>query len=730
LRSHIERFAIVAPSAVRGRLGRFDGPEVFAFRREDPDTTRACRVQISGGVDFHPVRQSILAFRSGIIKHLAVGNCAIGLNVIAHPDFSLLIGVGHIQDLFVRGERDAIRPREITNNNLQFTAGITVHAVECQLLLGVLILTDQAVWRIREIKRSVRFVYKIVWAVQAFTLVTIDVCRDLTIVAYTDNAPIAVLAQQHGSVAVRDHAIRADERSGRRIVTVIPARAQNLCDALGRPLTDDVSDDIAKPEMTGRKPQRTFCELKTVREFLDCGRLRHERVHGRIGSEHRTKRGLCLLLGFRFSVGGAASQRDQSGGGECEFSHTGAVRKSIQQQWSESSSLDASHAIQSSHLQAMITRRDAFRILPVAAIAGHTAMGQTAKKGALVYVGTYTRGGSKGVYAYRFDSGTGKLTEAGVAAETPNPSFLTIHPNGRFLYAVNELSTFKDQKGGSVTAFQIDKAAGTLKTLNDGATGGTAPCHLVVDKTGRNLLVVNYGTGSSAVFRLQPDGSIGERSAFVEHSGSSANERRQKGPHAHSVNLSKSQRYAIVADLGTDEYIIYRFDPSRGSIERHGAAKVKPGSGPRHFSFDPKFNFGYGLNEMGSTVSVFQWNENAGSLTDVQTITTLPEGFSGTNNCAEVQIHPSGKYLYASNLGHDSLAMFAINQGKLSPMGNVSTGGKTPRNFRMDPSGNWLLAANQDTGNVVVFRIDKSTGKLTATGDEVKVPFPVCVKFL
>lgn len=371
----------------------------------------------------------------------------------------------------------------------------------------------------------------------------------------------------------------------------------------------------------------------------------------------------------------------------------------------------------------MITRRDAILLVPAAAL-------RAAPKESLVYVGTYTRGGSKGIYAYRFDSGTGKLTEAGVAAETPNPSFLTIHPNGRFLYAVNELSAFKDQKSGSVTAFAIDKATGRLKMLNDQVAGGTSTCHLVVDKTGRNLLAVNYGTGSSAVFRVQPDGSLGERSGFVQHSGSSADERRQKGPHAHSVNLSRTQRYAIVADLGTDEYIVYRFDAAQGTIQRHGAAKVKAGQGPRHFSFAPDFKFGYGLNEMGSSVSVFDWNESAGNLTEVQNVTTLPDGFTGTNNCAEVQVHPSGKYLYASNRGHDSLAMFAINKGKLTPMGQVSTGGKTPRNFRMDPTGSWLLAANQDSGNVVMFRIDKASGKLTATGDEVKTPFPVCIKFL
>jgi 6-phosphogluconolactonase len=319
----------------------------------------------------------------------------------------------------------------------------------------------------------------------------------------------------------------------------------------------------------------------------------------------------------------------------------------------------------------MITRREAIRIVPAAALAGSASIGRAAAKEILTYVGTYTRGGSKGIYAYRFDPASGKLSDAGLAAETPNPSFLTIHPNGKFLYAANELGSFRDQKSGSVTAFRIDGATGKLQMLNDQITGGTSPCHLVVDKTGRNLLLVNYGTGSSAVFRLQPDGSLGERSAFVQHSGSGPDQRRQNGPHAHSVNLSKSQRFAIVADLGTDEYIVYRFDAAQGSLERHGATKVKPGQGPRHFTFAPDFKFGYGLNEMGSSVSVFEWNESAGSLKEIQSMSTLPEGFSGTTNCAEIQIHPSGRYLYASNRGHVSLAMFSIRDGKLTSMGQV-----------------------------------------------------------
>jgi 6-phosphogluconolactonase len=375
----------------------------------------------------------------------------------------------------------------------------------------------------------------------------------------------------------------------------------------------------------------------------------------------------------------------------------------------------------------MSTRRQLLLSLPAAGLALRSAA-----KESLVYVGTYTRGGSKGIYVYRFDQGTGKLAEIGVAAETPNPSFLAIHPNGKLLYAVNELSKFHDQPSGSVTAYEMDRTTGKLKMLNDAATGGTSPCHLVVDRTQRNLLLVNYGTGSTAVFRLKPDGSLGERSGFVQHTGSSVDERRQKGPHAHSVNLSKNERFAIVADLGTDEFIVYAFDAGAGTIARHGAAKVKPGSGPRHFHFHPTYKFAYGLNEMGSSVSAFQWDEAKGTLTEIQNITTLPAGFSGTNHCAEILVHPNGRFVYASNRGHNSLAAFAIDKAKgtLTSLGNTSTQGQTPRNFRIDPTGTWLIAANQDSGNVFVYRIDTGTGKLAPTGQEVAVPFPVCVKFV
>jgi 6-phosphogluconolactonase len=357
--------------------------------------------------------------------------------------------------------------------------------------------------------------------------------------------------------------------------------------------------------------------------------------------------------------------------------------------------------------------------------AGGALAGLAAEKEQLVYIGTYTRGGSKGIYAFRFAPQSGKLTEIGVAAEVQNPSFLHVPPNGSHLYAVGEAST------GMVTAYGLDRASGKLKLLNNQQSGGDGPCHLTADKAGKNLLLVHYGSGSVAAFRLKTDGSLGERTALVQHSGSSTNPKRQEGPHAHSVNFSKSDKYAVVADLGIDQYIVYAVGPTKGVLSRHSEAKVKPGSGPRHFSFHPNYRYAYGVNELSSTVTAFRWDESSGKLTEIQTVSTLPEDFKGNSSCAEILTHPNGKFVYASNRGHDSLAAYSIaNDGKLTFTGTTPTGGKTPRNFRIDPSGDWLIAANQDTGNLVVFRVDKSSGKLTPSGEQAKVPFPVCIRFV
>lgn len=351
-----------------------------------------------------------------------------------------------------------------------------------------------------------------------------------------------------------------------------------------------------------------------------------------------------------------------------------------------------------------------------------------------VYFGTYTRQDSKGIYAYRFQPATGTLTSVGLVGETENPSFLTIHPNHRFLYAVNEISSYRGETAGSVSAFSIAAKTGSLTLLNRVSTHGGTACHLVVDKTGKCLLVANYGSGVSvAAFPIKGDGSLGEASTMVRHAGSSIGP-RQKGPHAHSVNLSPDNRFVLVPDLGLDRVLAYRLDPAKGALTPADPpfATVTKGSGPRHFAFHPNGQFTYVLSEMGSLVTVFAYDGAGGTMKELQTISTLPKDFSGTNNAAELFVHPNGRFLYASNRGHDSIAIFAIDprKGTLTTVEQVSTQGKIPRGFAIDPTGAYLLAANQDTNNAVLFGIDQDTGRLTPTGDDLKIPSPVCVIFL
>jgi len=349
-----------------------------------------------------------------------------------------------------------------------------------------------------------------------------------------------------------------------------------------------------------------------------------------------------------------------------------------------------------------------------------------------VYLGTYTSGQStsKGIYVARFDTATGALSAPELAAEARNPSFLALHPNGRFLYAVGELG---GAQGGALSAYAIEAGTGRLKPINQVSSRGSSPCHLAVDKTGRYVIVVNYGSGSVAAYALKGDGSLGESTAFIQHAGSSVNPKRQQGPHAHSVNISPDNRFAVVADLGLDQVLVYRFDASKGSLEANQPpyAKVAPGSGPRHFAFHPTGRYAYVINELASTVTAFRWDARQGALTEIQTISTLPAEFKGENYTAEVVVHPNGRFLYGSNRGHDSIAVFAIDkQGKLALVEVAPSGGQMPRNFALAPGGQWLLAANQRSDNVVVFRVDAGTGRLKPSGTEIKVGAPVCVRFL
>jgi 6-phosphogluconolactonase len=345
-----------------------------------------------------------------------------------------------------------------------------------------------------------------------------------------------------------------------------------------------------------------------------------------------------------------------------------------------------------------------------------------------MYVGTYTKGTSKGIYTYKFQPSTGKLTSMALAGESSNPSFLAVHPNHRFLYAVNE------NTNGMVSAFAIDSATGKLKPLNQVSSKGADPCHLSVDQTGKWLFVANYTSGSVAAFPINANGSLGEASATFQHSGKSVDRDRQAGPHAHVAAISPDNRFVWVCDLGLDEVLSYRIDPSKGGMMPHNPpfAKVEPGSGPRHVVFRADSKFAYVEDEMGATVTVFSYDADKGAMNQVQVISTLPPGFSGTKSGAEIMLHPNSKFLYTSNRGHDSIAIFKVDaaKGTLTFTGTVPTGGKTPRNFAIDPTGNYLLAANQDSDSIVVFKIDQQTGRLAPTGDKYEVGAPVSLVFV
>lgn len=353
----------------------------------------------------------------------------------------------------------------------------------------------------------------------------------------------------------------------------------------------------------------------------------------------------------------------------------------------------------------------------------------------LVYFGTYTRKDSKGIYVVRFNAADGSVGQPELAAEVSNPSFLAIHPNRKNLYCVSELyATKPGEPGGAVTAFAIDAQSGKLNKLNQVSSKGGGPCHLNVDKTGRTLVVVNYGTGSTAAMAVQPDGSLKESESFIQHRGSSVDKQRQQGPHAHSVNLSFDNRFAMVADLGTDQVLVYKLDPAASTIAPNDPpfAKVKPGSGPRHFTFHPGGRFAYVINEMASTVTAFHYDAARGALTEIETVSTLPSGWTGNNSTAEVVAHPSGKFLYGSNRGHNSIAVFHVDRksGKVKLVENTSTQGEIPRNFAIDPTGAWLFACNQNSASVVVFKIDPTTGKLQPSGKTLQIDAPVCTRFV
>ena len=358
----------------------------------------------------------------------------------------------------------------------------------------------------------------------------------------------------------------------------------------------------------------------------------------------------------------------------------------------------------------------------------------------LAYVGTYTGRKSKGIYLFKLQTENldatqnVKLAPLGLAAEVKSPSFLEIDPRRRLLFAVTESNRFEGRPTGAVSAFSIDPATGKLTLLNQHSSMGSGPCHLVLDKTGRNILVANYGSGSVAVLPVGVDGRLGEATDFVQHTGSSVHPDRQRGPHAHCVTLDPANRFVFVCDLGLDKVLCYRFDAEKGKLTPNepAFAAVKAGAGPRHMVFRPDGRFAYVINELNSTITAFAYDPDKGVMSEVQTISTLPEDFDGANTTAEIDIHPSGKYLYASNRGHNSIVLFEVdrNDGTLRYVEDQSTSGRTPRHFGLDAEGDYLAIANQDTDTLLFCRIDGGNGRLKPSGVTTAAPTPVCVKFL
>jgi 6-phosphogluconolactonase len=358
----------------------------------------------------------------------------------------------------------------------------------------------------------------------------------------------------------------------------------------------------------------------------------------------------------------------------------------------------------------------------------------------LVFVGTYTENTgsvkekSGGIYVYQMNPADGALSLVYKTKGVINPSFLALHPCGRFLYAVNEVGQLDGQPGGGVSAFSVNPRSGELALLNQQLSRGADPCHLSVDATGTVVLAANYSGGNLTILPIDPVGRLCPASQVIQHLGSSLDPLRQEGPHVHSVTLDPANRFAIVADLGLDKLMLYRLDLAEKGLIPHGhpEVKVQAGAGPRHLDFHPSGRFIYLINELDSTLTAFAYDPDEGVLREIQAISTLPEGFHGTNWPADVHVSPSGKFVYGSNRLHDSIVIFAVDEesGCLTFVGHEPTGGKYPRNFAIDPAGTFLLAANQHSGTLVTFRMDAQTGKLTPTGQVVQVPTPVCVKIV
>jgi 6-phosphogluconolactonase len=345
-----------------------------------------------------------------------------------------------------------------------------------------------------------------------------------------------------------------------------------------------------------------------------------------------------------------------------------------------------------------------------------------------VYVGTYTDTTSRGIYRFTIDPETGRATAPRLVAETSNPSFLALHPDRRFLYAVNEVSDFRGTDAGAVSAFSIGEG-GKLSFLDQQSSRGASPCHIVIDRGGHAALVANYDGGNVAVLPIGTDGRVGPARSVQAHMGSGPNRERQEKAHAHGVALDPTERFAFVADLGADRVFVYGFDPASASLIPRGAVALDPGTGPRHVAFHPSGRFFYAIGELLDTVTAFRYDADHVALDQIETRSTLPAGYTGESTTAEIQISADGRFLYVSNRGHDSLAAFEVDvqTGRLTPVGYIPTGGREPRHFTLDPSGRFLLVANQLSDSIVVLRVDPATGLATPVGAQLSVPRPVCL---
>lgn len=387
----------------------------------------------------------------------------------------------------------------------------------------------------------------------------------------------------------------------------------------------------------------------------------------------------------------------------------------------------------------MMNLRDRYACLVLACLAVCQAVDvQAAER--LVWFGTFTRGtaGSEGIYVSRFDDSSGTLTPPVLAAQAKNPGFLAMHPSLPLVYAVSEVADHDGKPVGGVLSFSIDDRTGMLTKKNEQPSGGAGPCHVSVDRTGKAVLAANYGGGSVICLGLDADGGLrraaaGSPGGFIQHEGKSVDEKRQEKAHAHSIYPSADGRFAIACDLGIDKVLVHALDVGKATLATHSFAAAKPGAGPRHFAFHPNGRFGYACNELDLTVTGFAFDAAAGTLTEFQTLSTLPADVIDHKgiSTAEIVAHPNGKFLYVSNRGLHSIAMFSIDEptGKLTFIGTEPIRGETPRNFVLDPTGRFALAAGMDSNTVTVFAIDQATGRLTFTGTSIDVPMPVCIRF-